>query len=66
MPGGDQQRIARQEEADQQSGLGEDDRGDQRQAADAHQTLHVVNLVEEVHQVLHVATTLGQAGAFVD
>ena len=54
-----------QEEADQQAGLREDDRRDQGEAADLDDPLHVVNPVEQVHEVLHRATTLGQAGPFV-
>ena len=39
--GGEQQRVARQEEADQQAGLGEDDREDADQAERRDQVLWV-------------------------
>jgi hypothetical protein len=62
---GHQQRIAGQEEAHEQASLREHDRGDECQATDANQALHVVDPMKQIDKVVHAGETLSQAGSFV-
>ena len=64
--GGHEQRIARQEEADHEPGLGEDDRGHRGQASDADQRLDVGQLVEEILEPLHRRQSPGNRASTTD
>jgi 7-cyano-7-deazaguanine reductase len=52
-PRGDQKRVARQKEPDEQTGLGEDDDRHRGQTADAHEGLDVGQLMEDLFEPLH-------------